>query len=105
VFDVSQTEGTPLPDAGPRRLTGDAPLHAWEGLVRLASDAGYRLERRTCPEGVNGWTAPFEKLVVVDEALEPAQAVKTLAHELGHIRANHAGRPAPVPRARMVRAR
>lgn len=92
VFDVSQTEGTPLPDVGPRRLSGEVPLHAWDGLVRLTSDAGYRLERRTCPVGVNGWTAPLEKLVVIDQALEPAQAVKTLAHELGHIRANHAGR-------------
>ena len=92
VFDVSQTDGAPLPDTGPGRLTGDAPLHAWDGLVGLTLDAGYRLERRTCAEGVNGWTAALEKVVVLDTTLEPAQAVKTLAHELGHIRANHAGR-------------
>ena len=62
------------------------------GLVDLTLKAGFRLERRSCPAGVNGWTAPLEKIVVVDKNLEPAQATKTLAHEFGHIRANHAGR-------------
>jgi hypothetical protein len=89
VFDVSQTDGTPLPDAAPQLLTGEAPLELWDGLVGLTLSAGYRLERRTCPAGVNGWTAPEAKVVVVDKNLEPAQATKTLAHELGHIRANH----------------
>ncbi len=92
VFDVNQTDGAPLPDTGPRRLTGDAPPHVWDRLVQLTLDAGFRLERRTCPDGVNGWTAPLDKVVVLEETLEPAQAVKTLAHELGHIRANHASR-------------
>ena len=92
VFDITQNDGTPLPDAAPRLLTGDAPREAWDGLVGLTLNAGYRLERRTCPAGVNGWTAPEEKLVIVDKNLEPAQAAKTLAHELGHIRANHHGR-------------
>ena len=92
VFDVTQTDGTPLPNAAPQLLTGDAPLKVWDGLVGLTLKAGYRLERRTCPAGVNGWTAPEEKVVVVDKNLEPAQAAKTLAHEFGHIRANHYGR-------------
>jgi hypothetical protein len=92
VFDVSQTDGTSLPNAAPRLLTGGAPLEVWDGLVGLTLKAGYRLERRTCPAGVNGWNAPEEKVVVVDKNLEPAQAAKTLAHELGHIRANHYGR-------------
>jgi len=92
VFDVTQTDGTPLPSAAPQLLTGDAPLRVWDGLVGLTLKAGYRLEQRTCPAGVNGWNAPEEKVVVVDKNLEPAQAAKTLAHELGHIRANHHGR-------------
>lgn len=92
VFDITQTDGTPLPDSAPQLLTGDAPRGVWDGLVGLTLNAGYRLERRSCPAGVNGWTAPLEKIVVVDKNLEPAQATKTLAHELGHIRANHAGR-------------
>ena len=92
VFDVTQTDGTPLPNAAPQLLTGDAPREVWDRLVGLTFKAGYRLERRTCPAGVNGWNAPEEKVVVVDKNLETAQAAKTLAHELGHIRANHHGR-------------
>jgi len=92
VFDVTQTEGRPLPDVQPELLKGAAPAGIWDQLVALTANAGYQLERRPCPEGVNGWTAPQDKIVVVDETLEPAQAAKTLAHELGHVRANHAGR-------------
>jgi hypothetical protein len=64
----------------------------WDGLVWLTLKAGYRLERRTCPAGVNGWSTPKGKVVVVDKNLEPAQVAKALAHELGHIRANYFGR-------------
>jgi len=92
VFDVSQTDGAPLPDVQPRLLEGDAPEPLWNRLVGLVQHDGYRIERRTCPAGVNGWTSPADKSVVVDERLGPAQSVKTLAHELGHIRANHADR-------------
>ncbi|HEY0117804.1 MAG TPA: ArdC-like ssDNA-binding domain-containing protein [Cellulomonas sp.] len=92
VFDVAQTDGTPLPDAAPQLLTGDAPRDVWDGLVGLTLKAGYRLDRQTCPAGINGWTAPEDKVVVIDKNLEAAQATKTLAHELGHIRANHHGR-------------
>jgi len=92
VFDVMQTDGAPLPNAAPQLLTGEVPMEVWDGLAGLALKAGYRLERRTCPSGLNGWTEPEEKVVVVDKNLEPAQAAKTLAHELGHIRANHHGR-------------
>lgn len=92
VFDVTQTDGAPLPDVHPQQLAGQAPTEVWDGLVSLTTDAGYRLERRNCPTGVNGWTAPDDRLVVLAEDLAPAQATKTLAHELGHIRANHASR-------------
>ncbi len=92
VFDVTQTYGAPLPSAAPRLLTGDAPREVWDGLVSLTLKADYRIERNACPAGVNGWNSPEEKVVVVDKDLEPAQATKTLAHELGHIRANHYGR-------------
>lgn len=92
VFDVSQTEGPPLPDVTPRLLTGQAPVGLWDQLSQLAADDGYELRRDDCPPGVNGWTAPGEHVIVVAHGLEPAQAVKTLTHELAHVRANHADR-------------
>lgn len=92
VFDVSQTEGDPLPDCAPELLTGDAPRHLWDHLAGLVRGDGYTLERGPCPSGVNGYTVFAGLRVRVRDDVDPAQAVKTLAHEVGHIRAEHATR-------------
>lgn len=89
VFDVTQTDGTPLPDVTPRLLTGQSPTHLWDHLATQIAGAGMRLETGPCPPGVNGYTDPRDHVVRVADTLDPAQAVKTLAHELGHIRADH----------------
>ena len=47
VFDVSQTEGPPLPEPPPvAPLSGDSHAHLLAGLERQASEAGYAVERR-----------------------------------------------------------
>lgn len=89
VFDVTQTTGDDLPDIEPALLRGDAPAGLWDHLARLAADDGYTLERGPCPLGVNGFADPAGHRVRVRVGLEPAHAAKTLAHELGHIRADH----------------
>jgi antirestriction protein ArdC len=91
VFDVSQTDGEPLPVSGPELLTGAAPERLWEGLVRLVESEGFVVERGDC-HGANGFTRFDECVVRVREDVDQAQAVKTLAHELGHIRADHGSR-------------
>lgn len=92
VFDVSQTDGDPLPENQPALLHGAAPAHLWDHLAGLVHDDGYTLERGTCPHGVQGYTAPSTKVVRIRDDVDPAQATKTLAHELGHIRADHPAR-------------
>jgi antirestriction protein ArdC len=89
VFDVSQTAGDPLPDVEPTRLSGMGPDGLWEHLEHLVHDDGYRLERGPCGLGANGYTDFTARVVRVRDDVDPAQAVKTLAHELGHIRADH----------------
>jgi hypothetical protein len=89
VFDVSQTHGDPLPGIEPTRLLGMGPDGLWEHLVQLVHDDGYRLERGPCGLGANGYTDFTARIVRVRDDVDPAQAVKTLAHELGHIRADH----------------
>jgi len=89
VFDVSQTDGEPLPDAEPAHLTGPGPDGLWDHLAGLVHDDGYRIERGRCGLGANGYTDFTAHVVRVRDDVEPAQAVKTLAHELGHIRADH----------------
>jgi antirestriction protein ArdC len=88
VFDVTQTDGNPLPDVGPELLRGEAPELLWDHLAGLVATDGYRLERGPC-SGANGSTDYASRVVRVIDAADPAQAVKTLAHELGHIRADH----------------
>ena len=88
VFDVSQTDGKPLPDVTPALLQGAGPAHLWDTLAGLTGDAGYRVERGDCA-GANGSTSFATRTVRVRADVAPAQAVKTLAHELGHIRADH----------------
>ena len=91
VFDVTQTEGEPLPEVAPELLVGPAPDHLWERLAGLAEADGYRIERGPCG-GANGYTSFAQRSVRIRNDVDPAQAVKTLAHEIGHIRADHENR-------------
>ena len=87
VFDIEQTHGEPLPDVTPCALEGDAPVDLWDGLAFQVDGEGYRLRRGECARPTaNGETDPMTKTVTVRADLPPAQACKTLAHELAHIR-------------------
>ena len=88
VFDVSQTEGDPLPEIRPELLTGDAPAALWEALAAQVTAHGYTLIRETCGPA-NGLTDPAARTVRVRPDVADAQAVKTLAHELAHIECGH----------------
>ncbi len=88
VFDIQQTGGDPLPDVAPALLTGQAPAGLWNDLASQVAGHGYALERGNCG-GANGYTDPTRRLVRVRDDLEDAHAVKTLAHELGHLECGH----------------
>jgi antirestriction protein ArdC len=88
VFDIAQTDGDPLPDVGPALLAGEAPAGLWDGLAAQVAAHGYTLERGACG-GANGYTDPRAMVVKVRHDVDDAQAVKTLAHELGHIECGH----------------
>lgn len=87
VFDITQTVGDPLP-AEPRLLAGHAPERLYDELARLAAQANFTLVRGDC-HGANGYTDFTTRTIHVRDDVAPAQAVKTLAHELGHVRADH----------------
>jgi hypothetical protein len=88
VFDVSQTEGDPLPEIRPELLTGDAPAALWEALAAQVAAHGYTLTRQSCGQA-NGLTDPAARTVRVRPDVTHAQSVKTLAHELAHIECGH----------------
>lgn len=102
-FDVSQTEPTwqhegadtyfITPAVGRRpsvvkQLQGDAPAKMWQDVAGQIEQLGYTIERGNTG-GANGYTEPKTMKVRVSDQVSPAQATKTLAHELAHILADH----------------
>ncbi|CCG02691.1 tyrosine-type recombinase/integrase [Blastococcus saxobsidens] len=81
VFDISQTQGDPLPDIIPELLTGNAPAALWGALAVQVARHGYTLTREACGQA-NGLTDPAARTVRVRPDVADAQAVKTLAHDL-----------------------
>ncbi len=102
VFDIAQTDGMPLPEVTPEPLTGPAPAQLWQRLLHVTEADGYRVERGPCA-GAYGLTSFTDRLVRVRDDVEPPQACKTLAHELGHIRAEHETRFADYHRSSLCR--
>jgi antirestriction protein ArdC len=88
VFDISQTEGEPLPEVRPQLLTGDAPTVLWKALAAQVTGHGYTLTREHCGDA-NGLTDPATRTVRIRPDIAGAQSVKTLAHELAHIECGH----------------
>jgi antirestriction protein ArdC len=85
VFELSQTDGDPLPDVVPKLLAGEAPAALYAGLAKEVAASGFRLLREDCSPA-NGQTDFVARTVTVRPDCSPAQAAKTLAHELGHVR-------------------
>jgi N-terminal domain of anti-restriction factor ArdC len=93
VFDVSATDGEPLPERPEAKLlTGQAPAGLWDSLAGIVHDEGYSLSRGACEDGVNGWTSFSTKEIRVRDDVDDLQACKTLCHELGHLLAGHGER-------------
>ncbi|GAA3745246.1 hypothetical protein HDA32_005135 [Spinactinospora alkalitolerans] len=101
VFDVSQTEGDPLPaasDAAPQELQGIAPARLWDGIARQITARGFTVERGDCGHAY-GWTRWDTRTVRMRASVDEAQAAKTLVHELAHIACDHEARRTTTPRA------
>lgn len=89
VWDVSQTEGDPIPvRPRPGLLGGQAPAGLWDGLADqiVARGFGLRLVSNAAAiGGGNGLTDYFTREVSIRVDMDDAAQVKTLAHELGHV--------------------
>lgn len=90
VWDVSQTSGPPIPvQPLPALLKGGAPAGLWDELARLVREAGFVLtDVASAAEiaGANGRTDFGRHTVAVRSDMDAAARVKTLSHELAHIR-------------------
>lgn len=97
VFDVSDTDGPPLP-ARPNipytRETGTAPPQMHAELEKQVTAHGYTIERIELPEGgPEGFTqdTPIKRVVVSTRYSDAHQAM-VVAHELAHIEMGHMDR-------------
>lgn len=85
VWDIAQTDGEPLADdVMPELLEGEAPDGLWDALAAQVAGAGFRLDFGDTGRA-NGLTDFLRHAVTISPRLDPAAAVKTLAHELAHV--------------------
>ncbi len=85
VFDVSQTEGDPLPTPpAPAQLVGDSHEHLIAPLVEHAEAIGYPVAFETLSEGLNGLCDYRQNFIKIHDGLSPNAKVSTLIHELAH---------------------
>lgn len=88
VFDVSQTEGKPLPQII-SELTGD--VSRYEQLLDAARQvAPYPIEIRAVEGSAKGWCNFTQEKIIIKEGMSEAQTLKTAFHETAHARI-HAG--------------
>jgi N-terminal domain of anti-restriction factor ArdC len=100
VFDVAQTDGPLLPEIVPVLLDGATPPGLWDELARQVARSGFFLTRGDCAPA-NGVTDHTARTVTVAAGLTDAQALKTLAHELAHVRLHGPGSPDGMTRHRV----
>jgi antirestriction protein ArdC len=100
VFDISQTDGPPLPTIDVPVLAGDEGQTLYDQLAGVAAADGLTLQHQNDRLGpaTMGFYAPTERLIVVREA-STRQMTKTLAHELAH---HLGGATAPSPEEETV---
>lgn len=89
VWDISQTEGDPIPEPPkPKLLEGAAPEGLWEALAEHITERGFDLRlvsNAAAIGGTNGLTDFMTRSVSVRVDMDDAAMVRTLAHEAGHI--------------------
>ena len=82
-FDVSQTEGEPIPSPGVDELTGS--VEGYETLLAAIKDVvPVPISFEQIDSGAKGFYHLEENRIVVQEGMSEAQTVKTLLHEASH---------------------
>src|SRR3989442_4146399 len=81
VFDVSETDGDPLPTLA-HDATGDPGIHL-AALEQTITDAGVVITRLADLGGAHGYSQPG--IITILESLTPAYSAAVLVHELEHL--------------------
>ena len=83
VFDVSQTEGEPLPSIGVEELTGGVERYR-EFFKALEQTSPVPIGFEDIPGGSHGYYHLTEKRIAIQEGMSELQTLKTAIHEIAH---------------------
>ena len=82
-FDVSQTEGEPLPSIGVEELTGSVERYG-EFFKALEQTSPVPIGFEDIPGGSHGYYHLTEKRIAIQEGMSELQTLKTAIHEIAH---------------------
>ena len=83
VFDVSQTEGEPLPSIGVEELTGSVERYG-KFFKALEQTSPVPIGFEDIPGGSHGYYHLTEKRIAIQEGMSELQTLKTAIHEIAH---------------------
>ena len=95
VFDVSQTEGEPLPSIGVDELAGN--VEQYEDFFKaLEQTSPVPMAFEDIPGGSHGYYHLTEKRIAIQENMSELQTLKTAIHEIAHAKFHAIDPDAPV---------
>lgn len=95
VFDVSQTEGEPLPSIGVDELTGN--VEQYEDFFKaLEQTSPVPMAFEDIPGGSHGYYHLIDKRIAIQENMSELQTLKTAIHEIAHAKLHAIDPEAPV---------
>lgn len=83
VFDVSQTDGEPIPSLGVDELTGSVDRYT-DFRTALEQISPVPIGFENIESGAKGYYSNAEKRIAVQEGMSEVQTLKTLIHEISH---------------------
>jgi antirestriction protein ArdC len=94
VFDVSQTDGEPLPEIGVDELDGSVDKYN-DFLDALKKSSPVPIEFEDITSGAKGYYDQTERRIAICAGMSELQTLKTAIHELAHARLHHIDNNAP----------
>ena len=94
VFDVSQTDGEPLPQLGTGELTGSVEQYN-DFFIVLKGVSPVPIDFEKIKTGAKGYFHIAEKRIAINEGMSGLQTLKTLIHEIAHARIHDIDKNAP----------
>ena len=95
VFDVSQTEGEPLPSLGVEELAGNVERYQ-DFFKALEQTSPVPMAFEDIPGGSHGYYHLTEKRIAIQENMSELQTLKTAIHEIAHAKLHAIDPEAPV---------